>query len=154
MKQLHKEDIEELDYIINACLEKGIIDATELRLPNIVKITVDEEISERRANREKIDYYKRFFVIIRNCEIAIVSTEDFDMKIESIYPDTNRFIEDGSFKKLYEVQLQKEAYQKTIEKGNIASATNSIWTKKTYWWTFGFAIAGLIIALWALFRTW
>jgi len=144
MELLHKDDIKTLDLIINTCIKNHMVSVKEL--PDIS----DDELMKMGSNKET--YYKRFFDIIKDSGKAEIMDNRYSNII--IYPlveITQRFVNEGGFTKLYEDQLKKEAYEKIIEKGNIASATNSIWTKKTYWWTFGIAIAGFIISLVALY---
>ena len=123
MELLHKEDIEILDAFLVELLKTG--------------------------NLVKSPDYIRYFDILKDWNLinndSSVSSQD-DITLISNGEVTERFVREGGFKKMYEKQLQNEKDNELLRNGKRAEATNSIWTKKTFWLTFGIALAGWIIA--------
>lgn len=124
MEPLHKDDIDILDNLVIELFNKG-----ELELGN---------------------EYKRFLAILKEWDVINFnlsgSTQD-GIFLHSNGVITERFINEGCFKKKFQEQIENAKNEKLLKKGNIVNATNSILTNKTFWWTFGIVIAGFIIAL-------
>lgn len=73
MELLHKDDIEELDYIIKSCFEKGRISADELKLPKTIKEKPDHYTQEKWDFRQKLNYYRKYFELLNNYDYAEVA---------------------------------------------------------------------------------
>ena len=148
MKLLEK-DVEVLDYIVNICLNEDFIQECDLKTPTHIQKASNYSLDERLIARLRVKYYKYYFTILSEYDfIKIdVSETSTNMSAKVLTAKTKRFVEDGGFKQLYKEQVKKEAYNKRINEGNLANASNSIWTKRTYWWTFGIAIAGFVLSL-------
>lgn len=154
MNPLHKDDIEILDLIINQALKKGKITTSELPEIKVAESTIESESSfEDRLVDNKLTYYRRLFEIIKERKSASVKISGYSYNIYPIPVITKRFVDNGGFKNLYEKQQEELRRTEILKRKEIDDAKISKWTKRTYWFTFGFAIAGLIIAIWAFVRT-
>jgi hypothetical protein len=146
MERLHVNDIETLDIILKKVTEKSIVRVSDL--PALFNRDFTDEL-----NDVKLNHYKRYFEIIQEWNIADVYMDDFNYYIKAKDIDTERFYEDGGFAKKYEDQQNEIDSKEIARRKTIDDAKISSWTRKTYWWTFGIAIIGLIIAIWAFVRT-
>jgi hypothetical protein len=147
MIEIIEEDIKVLDYIINTCYEKNMmIDETDLRVPKSVESITDEEVKQN----EIFNYYKVYFETIDRFKIADITITGNYINIEPLYSKTEKFIKAGGVKKVYDDQQKEVKYQEVLREKAINDAVVTRWTKKTYWWTFGIAIAGFIIGVIAL----
>lgn len=154
MEDLHKDDIEILDLIINQALKKGKITTSELPEIKVPESTIKSESSfEDTLVDYKLTYYKRLFEILKERNSAIVKTSGYSYSIYPILVETQRFVDNGGFKNLYEKQQEELRRTEILKRKEIDDAKISKWTKRTYWFTFAIAILGLILAVWAFIRT-
>lgn len=140
---LHIDDIEILDKIISECLKNGIVRAENLKP---LKEGFLEDVKEIKESR-----YLRYFSIIQQFDIAEVTLNLDSAYVRPKEVETARFFRDGGFKNLYEKQQKEIEIKNRQEEKELNEAVLSKWHKKTYWWTFGIAIAGFILAVLALF---
>ena len=144
--KLHEDDIEILDNIIRKCIENNIVRTIDLPPPD------NDFWSSMKTEKES--YYRRFFEIIQGLDLAEAVTNTLDSAyLKPKIPDTERFYNEGGFKKLYEDQQKAIETEKIIQEKERNEAVLLKWHKKTYWWTFGIAMAGFIIATIALILT-
>lgn len=143
MELLHKDDIETLDMIINTCLKNNIVSARNL--PDYSNI----DLLNMGTNKEI--YYNRFFEIIREVDIAEVRVNGYlNMTIYPLVTITQRFANEGGFKKLFKEQQEKIRIEKILLEKDLDEAKVIKWTKKTYLLSVGIVVLSFIISVIAL----
>lgn len=152
MDELHKDDIEILDKIIQISLskERALIDDLP-KLPER-EYQEGENLVIESFDRELM-YYSRLLKIIQLYGVAKVVIGTSNCTISAIPETTQRFLDSGGFRYLFLEQLAERERNKILRQKETDDAMISKWTKRTYWFTFGIAIAGLIVAVIAFIRT-
>jgi len=135
---LHKDDIDILDRIIEIAVEKG--HASNKNLPSL------DKSDKSHLDKVKDIEYRPYFKIIEEFEVAHVSLTLDSAYVQPIELTTERFQKNGGFKEEYRKQQQQLGVEKLQTLKKINDARLSQWHKNTYWWTFGIAIAGFIMA--------
>lgn len=144
-QQIHKDDVSILDNIIGICIENNI--ARPENLPPLGTGFMDEIKDIKESD------YSRYFRIIQDFNVAEVIISKGMSYVKPLNVDTERFYRDGGFTKLYSEQQKHKKLELILHEKEINEAVLTKWHKKTYWFTFGIAIAGFLIAIAALILT-
>jgi len=103
---------------------------------------------------EVSDLWTSYLVPITFNNGPIVEWNDGNIQFVQVNYNTKRFIDYGGFIKFYQEELERKAAEQEERELNAQKLRNDIASfrisKKQYYWTIGFALAGLIISIFSI----
>jgi len=145
---LTKDDIRNLDFIIDESLKKGQVFPDDL--PPIGKGYLN------RAREVKSLAYQHYLDILSSYGVVKVDNSLSGFRIEPIDVKTKNFQMKGGFRAIYERQLSESQHQKESSELYIKKlrwdSKLSKWKVKTFWWLFIFAFIGGFYSIYDIVR--
>lgn len=145
MDELHKDDIEILDMIIKISLSKSNATLSDLPLKPTKKPEGEGFNADLVDN--KLTYYPRYFKIIQKYKIAKVDLSKYQCIINAIPEITQRFYDNGGFKKEFKKQQEELKRTEILKRKEVDDAKLSKKSNKAYWVVISIAVIGLIITI-------
>jgi len=149
--RITKEDAKTLDDIIELVLNDLVLNKPASFVGNFPPL--GNESNRGNEEEREIDY-EPYLEILKEFGVAeVISSDDRATQVKALSLRTQRFKDNGGFRKVYEEQLQQEKREARTEDREIDEAFLVKWQRYTYWPTFLIAIAGFIMALIALIKS-
>ena len=154
MKLLENE-IEELDYLVNLCNDKGCISTYDLKVPGSIgdppkdTINIDRWISNRTQ-----EYYYKYYVILdeynKRFDFLNIELSGTYFDAQPKIPNTQKFIDSGGFKKLFKDQQKEIEHQELLKEKDKIEVEILKFNRDKQKITFWLAIASIILSALAI----
>lgn len=110
--KLLENDIEELDYLVNHCNDKGCISTYDLRLPKSIGDPPEGTTNvDSWTNNRTQEYYYKYYGILdkynQRFDFLTLELNGSYFDAEPNIPNTQRFIDSGGFKNYLKTNKRK-----------------------------------------------